>query len=265
MLVDHDLKGADLPARTLCLTYDDGPGPGTRELGRFLHDQGIRAAFFVIGSVAASQGELLRQLADWGHIIGNHTWTHPGLVNLERAGGDVVEELARTDAAIRPYVSGPVYFRPPYGSWREKTRPDGPEDAPTSIVAQRLRASGRFEDYIGPIKWDIVGEDWKCWEQGLDVVECTRRHLQAVERVGKGIVLLHDSSEQGDLRCRNCTMQMTRELIPALMRAGYCFVGLDEVPQVIAAQAAPALPSLDERIVFRMRSDPEPGNRLAFQ
>jgi peptidoglycan/xylan/chitin deacetylase (PgdA/CDA1 family) len=77
MLFDHDLKGFDLPARTLCLTYDDGPGPHTLELGRFLHEEGIRAAFFVIGRVAAEQPEVLARLRAWGHLIGNHTWSHP--------------------------------------------------------------------------------------------------------------------------------------------------------------------------------------------
>lgn len=236
MLLDHDLKGADLPPGTLCLTYDDGPGPWTRELGQFLFEEGIRATFFVIGSVAASQTSLLRQLCDWGHILGNHTWSHPGLVTLARSGGDVVEEVARADAVIRPYVSGPIYLRPPYGSWRDKTRPDGPEDSPTSIVAERLRGSGLFDDYIGPIKWDIVGEDWKCWEQRVGVKECARRHLQAIEKVGKGILLLHDSTDEECLRCRNRTMKMTRLLVKALQKQGYRFVGLDEVPQIEAAQ-----------------------------
>jgi peptidoglycan/xylan/chitin deacetylase (PgdA/CDA1 family) len=190
MLVDHDLKGADLPPPTLCLTYDDGPGPHTRELGRYLHEEGIRAAFFLLGRLAEGQGDLLRQLRAWGHLLGNHTWSHPGLVTLARPGGDVVAEVARADAVLRPHVRGPVLLRPPYGSWRDKTRPGGPEDAPTSVVADRLRRSGQFEDYVGPIKWDIVAEDWECWRQGVPAEECAARHLEAVERVGRGIVLL---------------------------------------------------------------------------
>ena len=138
MLADEGLDGAGLPPRTLCLTYDDGPGPHTAELGRFLFEQGIEAAFFVIGQLAAGALPVLRQLRAWGHVVANHTWSHPGLVDLALAGGDVVEEIARADAVIRPYAAGPVLLRPPYGSWRESSRPNGPQDAPTSIVAQRL-------------------------------------------------------------------------------------------------------------------------------
>lgn len=238
MLCDHDLKGTDLPPGTLCLTYDDGPGPRTRELARFLFAEGIRAAFFVIGSVAEKEPGLLRQMADWGHVIGNHTWSHPGLVTLARGGGDVAAEVARCDAVIRPFVRGPLLLRPPYGSWRDKSRPDGPEDAPTSVVAERLRQSGRFADYAGPVKWDIVAEDWECWRRGVDVDEAARRHLEAIERAGRGIVLLHDSSEDEALRERNRTAEMTMRLVPALKARGFRFVGVEEAPQVRAACAA---------------------------
>jgi peptidoglycan/xylan/chitin deacetylase (PgdA/CDA1 family) len=234
MLHDQDLRGADLPPRTICLTYDDGPGPHTRELGEFLFEQGVPATFFVVGREAQRHGALLGRLTAWGHRLGNHTWSHAGLVDLALAGGDVVEEVARCDAVLRPHVRGPVLMRPPYGSWRERTRPDGPEDAPTSIVAERLRQSGRFDDYVGPVGWDVVAKDWECWGQGIGVEECARRHLEEIERAGRGIVLLHDSSEDESLRPRNRTAEMTRLLVPRLKVLGYRFAGLEEVPQVRA-------------------------------
>src|SRR5204862_455355 len=106
MLLDGDIKGTELPPKTLCLTYDDGPGPHTRELGRFLSDEGISAAFFVVGRHAEGQEDVLRELRDCGHLIGNHTYSHPGLATLAKAGGDVVGEVARADAVIRPFVTG---------------------------------------------------------------------------------------------------------------------------------------------------------------
>src|SRR5262249_25662005 len=159
---------------TLCLTYDDEPGLHTAELGRFLALQGIPAAFFVIGMHAEGREDVLGELRDGGHTIGNHSYSHPGLVTLSKAGRNVVEEIVRADTVIRPFVSDPVYLRPPYGSWREKSRPDGPEDAPRSLVAQRLRDSHRFEDYIGPIKWDIAAEDWECWRLGVSAQDAAR-------------------------------------------------------------------------------------------
>ena len=235
MVVDHDLRGSGLPEKMLCLTYDDGPGPQTCELGEYLRDEGIEATFFVIGRVAAEQRDVLEQLRVLGHRIGNHTWSHPGLVDLVLSGGDVVEEVALADTVIRPYVSDVMLLRPPYGSWRQKSRPDGAEDAPTSIVAERLRESGRFEDYVGPVKWDIVGEDWVCWRQGDSPDKCAIRHFEEIERVGRGIVLLHDSSEEEHVRRRNRTMEMTQILVSRLKRKGYRFVGLMAVPQIRAA------------------------------
>src|SRR5215216_6588739 len=108
MFFDLDIKGDQLPPKTVCLTYDDGPGetdgpgagPRTGELGRFLFEQGIAATFFVIGRHAEVHPHLLPQLQRWGHLIGNHTYSHPGLVALALAGGDVVGEIAQTDTLI---------------------------------------------------------------------------------------------------------------------------------------------------------------------
>jgi peptidoglycan/xylan/chitin deacetylase (PgdA/CDA1 family) len=223
------------------LTYDDGPGvsdgdgegPDTLELGRYLYTEGISATFFVVGSHAEAHRDILGQLQEWGHLIGNHTYSHPGLVSLALGGGDVVGELKRTDEIIRPYVSSEVvFFRAPYGNWREKVGPDSEEDKTTSLVADILNRDGGFEDYVGPINWDIVAEDWACWRQGISAEECARRYLVETERVGGGIVLMHDSSEEEAVRSQNKTMKMTKELIPQLKERGYRFVRLDAVPQV---------------------------------
>jgi peptidoglycan/xylan/chitin deacetylase (PgdA/CDA1 family) len=236
MFYHQDLKGDDLPPRTVCLTYDDGPGPHTLELGRYLNSEGIAAVFFVIGCEAERRLEVLQQLASWNHTIGNHTYSHPGLLNFLKAGGDVRQEVVRTDAIIRPYHRGrPGLLRPPYGNWRDKSHPSGPEDAPTSAVAERLNGDRRLGHYVGPIKWDIVAEDWACWEQGIDPEEAARRHVEAIEPIGRGIVLMHDSSEDPGQRARNRTMEMTRLLVPMLKHRGYRFVSIEEAPQVKAA------------------------------
>src|SRR5438067_7482420 len=104
MFLDTDIKGADLPARTLALTYDDGPGPRTAELGQYLCREGIRATFFVIGRHAEERPETLAALARDGHTIGNHTYSHPGLVALAEMDGDVVAEIGRTDAIVRDFA-----------------------------------------------------------------------------------------------------------------------------------------------------------------
>jgi peptidoglycan/xylan/chitin deacetylase (PgdA/CDA1 family) len=239
MFFDSDVRGRDLPPQTLCLTYDDGPGVGTAALGRFLHEQGVGATFFVIGRHAEGQADLLRQLAAWGHLIGNHTYTHPGLVALALAGGDVVGELTRTEEVIREHIAGGrVLFRAPYGNWREKQAPGSPHDRPTSIVAALLNRSPRLQNHVGPINWDISAADYEFWDRGAGAEECAAAYLEKIERVGRGIVLMHDSCAEERPRANNRTTEVTRLLVPVLKEKGYRFVRLDEVPQVRSALAA---------------------------
>src|SRR5262245_34754517 len=223
MLLEYDLRGDGLPPKSLCLTFDDGPGPDTYELGRFLAEQGVPAAFFVIGRHAERRPNVLERLTAWGHTLGNHTDSHAGLVALARAGGDVAGELARADAVIRPFLNDDVvYFRPPYGSWGES-------------VAGLLKGDGRFADYVGPVQWDVLGDDWACWGKGVSVEEAARRHLEAVERKGRGIVLLHDGADDPAQQPRNRTTELTQLLVPRLLDRGYRFLRLDDVPSVRAA------------------------------
>ncbi len=230
MFFDFDIRGGRLPPRTLCLTYDDGPGSETAELGAYLCEQNIAATFFVVGSHAAARPQALRSLQACGHLVANHTYTHPGLVALALAGGDVVGELVKTDQIIHEAISSEVtYFRPPYGNWRES---DNGRDRPTSVVASLLNASGRFRNYVGPINWDINPEDYDFWRHGAAPEECARACLYLIQRAGHGILLLHDSSEDEIIRRNNRTFEVTQMIVPVLRKKGYHFVRLDAIPQV---------------------------------
>jgi peptidoglycan/xylan/chitin deacetylase (PgdA/CDA1 family) len=237
MFFDLDIKGDRLAPKTVCLTYDDGPGPHTRALGRYLFEQGIGATFFAVGRHAEGHADLLRQLRRWGHLVGNHTYSHPGLVGVATSGGDVVGEVARADAILRAGAPrGPVFFRAPYGNWREKVATGSPQDRRVSVVAGLLNRSGQFAHYVGPINWDISSHDWEYWERGAPAARCAAYCLRRVEEVGRGIILMHDSSENEAVRANNRTYQATRLLVPALRAKGYRFVRLDTIPQVRSAR-----------------------------
>jgi peptidoglycan/xylan/chitin deacetylase (PgdA/CDA1 family) len=226
MFYHHDITGAELPSKTLCLTYDDGPGKDTRQLAKYLNAQSIRATFFVVGRHAERFPRTLEAIRAQGHLIGSHTYSHPGIVDLLAAGGNLIEELSKTDRLIRPFASGVIYFRPPYGSWRETNGDGGPF---RSAAAALLNDSGRFNAYLGPIMWDVTGGDWGCWERDEPVNACAARYLNEIERVGKGIVLMHDSSEIPEIANRNQTLALTLRLVPELKRRGFSFVRLDAV------------------------------------
>ncbi len=244
MFFDLDLRGDALPSKTLCLTYDDGPGPKTAELGDYLAERGIAATFFVIGTQVRANPGIIPQLRAGGHLIANHTETHPHLVAFVRDGGDVVGELARADEAIgAPSASGELtFFRPPYGDWREDLVPNEPEaefdndpEGTTSATARLLNADGRFPHLVGPVGWDIDGRDWDYWKSRATAEECGQTYLAAIEAQGRGIVLMHDGSDIPEVRAGNRAEEMTRWLVPRLEERGYRFVRLDRVPGVESA------------------------------
>jgi peptidoglycan/xylan/chitin deacetylase (PgdA/CDA1 family) len=243
MFFNVDIKADALSPGTVCLTYDDGPGetpgdgpgPRSREIGQYLAERGIRATFFVMGRHAESLGGLLGQLSVWGHCVGNHTYSHPGLVGLAERGGDVVSEIDQTDRLIRRHQRDEITFlRPPYGNWRQETAPGDP-GRPVSIVAERLNASSLAARYVGPINWDISAEDYDYWRDGKSAEECAARYLRLIQEQQRGIVLMHDSSENLAMRSANRAFEVTRLVVSALSRRGYHFVGLDEIPQVRSA------------------------------
>ncbi|MGM9473423.1 polysaccharide deacetylase family protein [Pseudarthrobacter sp. YS3] len=95
------------------LTYDDGPDVKTTpRLLSILKGKNAQATFFVTGSNAAASPATAHQVADAGHAVGNHTFSHPYLTKLSPAA--VRNEMDRTDAAIRAATGwSPSFMRPP--------------------------------------------------------------------------------------------------------------------------------------------------------
>lgn len=126
----------------LALTFDDGPNPEwTPQLLDILARNGVRATFFLVGRYAAQQPGLVRQMVESGHLIGNHSWSHPNLALT--SGRQVSEELSRTSNRLEQIVGAPVrYFRPPFGARRP-------------VVLQLARAMG-----MEPVLWNAITNDW---------------------------------------------------------------------------------------------------------
>jgi len=226
MLALNNIADISLPDRTLCLTYDDGPGPASAEIGRFLKAQGVRATFFVVGKFAIDRPEVLQQLHEDGHIIGNHTFEHPDMPFYVSVNGDVRDQFIRTNTLISRYNRDkPIYVRATYGKW-------APEVAKELNVD--LRCSFR---HVGPIYWDIPGVDCYFWKLGKSVDEAVQAYVDETTLRGKGVMVMHDSSaDMETVAQKNQTLELTRRLIPLLQDKGYRFVGLDEIddPQLLS-------------------------------
>src|SRR5271157_5865514 len=90
-------------ARQLALTFDDGPNPAiTPKLLELLARHNARATFFLVGKFVRQCPDLVKELAARGHVLGNHTETHPNLFFC--APQETHEELQRCADAIEQIV-----------------------------------------------------------------------------------------------------------------------------------------------------------------
>lgn len=236
MLAAYNLDGAALPPKTLCLTFDDGPGdttgdgpgPKTVRLAEYLASEGLHVTFFFTGRHIGQYPEEAKQVLQLGHTIGNHTYNHPDFLkpNSFEGGETMITEIEKTQALISSfYTNKNIYFRAPYGSWSQE-------------VADTLNSQLNSDvNYIGPIGWDINENDWLYWLNSLSPEECAEAYLQSIEKAGKGIVIMHDSTTDNEtMRLNNRTFETVKILVPRLRSLGYRFVQLHEVPGIPAAQ-----------------------------
>lgn len=178
--------------REIALTFDDGPDPVyTPQVLEVLRRSRVRATFCVIGEEAAAHSWLLKAIADGGHEIANHTWSHP---LLTRKGADeIYEQFARTCDVVEEAVgAGPSLARAPFGSWNK----------------QALGISASLG--MSPLGWSLDTLDWE--EPGTGEITST-----VLENVRPGSILLfHDGG--GD---RSQTVEALRDFLPRLLDSGY--------------------------------------------
>jgi peptidoglycan/xylan/chitin deacetylase (PgdA/CDA1 family) len=168
-------------AGELALTFDDGPNPKcTPRLLDVLGEHEVKATFFMLGGRAQTEPELVRRVAAEGHLIGNHSWSHP---NLARTGTQRVrEELTRTSETLEQITGERVkYFRPPFGARRP-------------VVFRIARELG-----LRVVTWNAMTSDWS--EPSADRIAGELR--KKIDRLGsRGLaanIVLHDGGhlEQG--------------------------------------------------------------------
>ena len=192
----------------LALTFDDGPNPAwTPQLLDTLASHGIRATFFLVGRYAQAQPDLVRRMASEGHLIGNHSWSHPNLAITPAA--KVQSELAQTADVLQQILGAPVrYFRPPFGARRP-------------FVLRAARQLG-----MEPVLWNAITNDWA--EPSADRIAARIAHkIDANQRRGFATnIVLHDGGHLALGANRGPSVAAAGQLI-ARYRATHAFVPLD--------------------------------------
>ena len=104
--------------KQIALTFDDGPNdPHTLRLLEVLARHDVRATFFLIGRYVQQLPEISRQIIEAGHVVGNHTFSHPLLIFKSAA--EIRQELSDCRSALQDAIGEHSnLFRPPFGGRR---------------------------------------------------------------------------------------------------------------------------------------------------
>ncbi len=185
----------------VALTFDDGPRRDTTSaLLDGLLERGAHATFFVIGQQIPGNEDLLLRMAEEGHQIGNHTYSHVSLQGT--AEFTAIEEIHKTEVLLEELLGpGDYWLRPPYGLVDSRT---------SALVSTPM------------VYWSLDPEDWK----KLDAGQVARQILQNVK--SGDIVLLHDFYPT--------SVEAALQVIDALQGEGYVFLTVRELMEQFGTQ-----------------------------
>ncbi|SMF79725.1 Peptidoglycan/xylan/chitin deacetylase, PgdA/CDA1 family [Paenibacillus uliginis N3/975] len=180
--------------KRVALTFDDGPHPkNTLKILDLLEKYDAKATFFMLGNRVDFYPEIVKEVADQGHELGNHTWNHKDLTTLSKAEG--IKEVERTNQAIKSAAGREsTAFRPPYGAVNKQVQ---------SAISSPT------------VFWTIDTLDWKSHNPAaiLNIVQ---------ENVRDGsIILMHD--------IHATTSEAVESILKYLKKEGYEFVSVSEL------------------------------------
>ena len=194
------LYRADTQEKILYLTFDAGFENGnTERILDALKKHGVKATFFLVGNYFETQPELVKRMAEEGHTIGNHTYSHPDMSKI----GDIQSfqtELQKNEALYRDILGSemPKLYRPPQGKFCEENLK----------MAQQLGYSTVF--------WSLAYVDWYTDDQPTP----EQAFSKLLPRIHPGaVVLLHSTS--------STNAEILDELLTKWEETGYSFGDLE--------------------------------------
>ncbi|MGB6386419.1 MAG: polysaccharide deacetylase family protein [Terriglobales bacterium] len=192
-------------SKQIALTYDDGPNdPHTLKLLEVLAKNNVQATFFMIGRYAQQRPDIARAVAQAGHVISNHTFTHPLLIFKSEA--QMRKELLDCHKALDDAIGKHSnLFRPPFGGRRPATL----------RIARELG--------LQTILWNVTGYDWNAPPAAV-IEKKVARQMR-----GGDVILLHDGGHRAMAADRAQTVIATDNLIRRYKDEGYEFVTVEEM------------------------------------
>lgn len=199
-LIGKAISHVKTKEKVVALTYDDGPVPPfTNEILAVLKKHRIQATFFVVGERAEKNPDLIKQMYQQGHELGNHSWSHA--LMLWKSSRFIREQIQKTDAVLRKLgYNKEIHFRSPYGQkfW-----------SLPKVLAELKKKN---------ILFDVWAWDW-------DSPGTNKIVKYVVKGVRPGsIILLHDGCGT-----REQTVAASDIIIQRLKEKGYRFVTVSEL------------------------------------
>jgi peptidoglycan-N-acetylglucosamine deacetylase len=206
----------------LAITFDDGPNPAiTPQLLDLLDQYQARATFFLIGRFARAYPDLVRETVQRGHVLGNHTETHPNLFWCTP--NEIRNELRLCHEAIGEILGEtPHWFRPPYGfrnPW---------------VVA------GAVELGMKTVMWTLIPGDWRkkpaAWliQRMAPIARHGQENHMARRQTGD-VLCVHDGSHRALNADRTRTIAALEYWLPRWRDMGLEFVTIPEAVRTPAS------------------------------
>jgi len=197
-------------SRQIALTYDDGPNdPHTLRLLEVLAKHSVHATFFLIGRYVQQRPDIAREIVQAGHVVGNHTHTHPLLIFKSET--EIRQQLSQCHSALQEAIGQPSnLFRPPFGGRRP-------------AVLRIARELG-----LEPVMWNVTAYDWNA----PPAAAIERKVANQIR--GGDVILLHDGGHKQMGADRSQTVFATDRLLTRYKAEGYAFVTISQMMEKLA-------------------------------
>lgn len=187
--------------KVIYLTFDAGYENGNvAKILDVMEQEQVRGAFFILGNLVKRNPELVKRMADQGHLVCNHTYTHKNITKLDANG--IIEEIDALEKAYMELTGLQMarYFRPPEGTFDKDS---------LKVIC---------DNGYKTVFWSFAYADWDNQKQMSP--EAAKKKI--LDHLHNGeILLLHPTS--------STNAELMQELIQEIKSMGYRFGSLDEI------------------------------------